>query len=58
MVFGARYLKLLELGIPAGDAIDRRLPIARYFASTGRQGQVRRILALDPGNAQARQLLK
>jgi tetratricopeptide repeat protein len=39
-----------------------RLRLARYFGSTGRtaqaQEQARRILAIDPDNAEARQLVR
>jgi tetratricopeptide (TPR) repeat protein len=55
------YLKLLELGVAAEDEVEVRLRLARYFTSTGRtaqaQEQARRILAIDPDNAEARRLL-
>jgi hypothetical protein len=56
------YLKLFELGIPASEEIDRRLLVARYFASRGRlpqaQEQTRRILAIAPDNAEAQQMVR
>ena len=55
------YTKLLELGIPSSDEIDVRLILARRFAATGRieeaKEQSRRILAIDPRNAEAQKLL-
>ena len=58
----AAYLKLFELGIPPKEEVDRRLLVARYFASRGRvteaREQIEKILAIDPGNADARQVLK
>lgn len=56
----ATYLKLVELGIPASEEIDRRLMLARYFSGRGRvteaQEQARKVLALDPQNAEALKL--
>ncbi len=56
------YLKLVDLGIPAGEEIDDRLLLARYFAKTGRvdlaREQARRILAIDPAQSEARTLLQ
>ena len=56
------YTKLLELGVPTADEIDTRLILARRFAGTGRieqaKDQARRILAIDPGNAEALKLLR
>jgi hypothetical protein len=56
------YTKLLELGIPSTDELEVRLILARRFAATGRldeaKAQSRRILAIDPGNAEARKLLE
>jgi hypothetical protein len=56
------YQKLLELGISRAEEVERRLLLARYFASTGRraeaQEQARLILAIDPDNAEARKLLQ
>jgi len=58
----AAYLKLLELGVAVDEEVDVRLLLARHFASTGRlaqaQEQARRILELNPGNAEAQQLLR
>ena len=55
------YTKLLELGIPARDELDVRLLLARRFASTGRieqaREQSRRILEIDPGNAEVLKLV-
>ena len=55
-------LKLLELGVAVDEEVDVRLLLARYFASTGRiaqaQEQARRILELNPGNAEAQQLVR
>ena len=54
------YTKLLELGISAQDEIDVRLLLLRPFVATGRleqaREQSRRILAIDPHNAEARTL--
>jgi len=56
----AAYLTLVELGIPSGEEIEDRLLLARYFAKTGRPDRAReqalRILAIDPGQAEARRL--
>jgi hypothetical protein len=56
------YLKLLELGIAADEEVDVRLLLARHFASTGQralaQEQARRILAINPENAEARRWLQ
>ncbi len=58
----AAYLKLLELGVAVDEEVDVRLLLARHFASTGRlvqaQEQARRILELNPENAEAQQLLR
>ncbi len=55
------YLKLVDLGIPSREEIEDRLLLARYFAKTGRLDQAReqalRILAIDPGQAEARKLV-
>ena len=55
------YTRLLELGIPARDELEVRLLLARRFASTGRLDQAReqsrRILAIDPENAEVLKLL-
>jgi Flp pilus assembly protein TadD len=57
----AAYLRLVDLNISTGEEVDRRLLIARYYASTGRLSeaseQARRILAIDPSNADAQSLL-
>jgi hypothetical protein len=57
----AAYLKLVELGIPSSEEIEDRLLLARYFAKTGRIDRAReqalRILAIDPGQAEARRLV-
>lgn len=53
------YQRLLELGVPTSQEVDTRLLLARFFAGRGRhaeaQEQARRILALDPDNAEALQ---
>jgi hypothetical protein len=58
----AAYQKLLELGVAVDEEVDVRLLLARHFASTGRiaqsQEQARRILELNPGNAEAQRLLR
>ena len=58
----AAYLKLFELGIPEKEEVERRLLVARYYASRGRtdeaRAQVQKILAVDPGNAEAQQVIK
>jgi hypothetical protein len=55
------YLKLVELGIPAAEEIERRLMLARYFAGRSRtteaQEQARRILVVDPQNSEALRLV-
>ena len=56
------YLKLLDLGLRGSEEIEIRLRLARYFASTGRraeaQDQARRVLAIDPANAEALRLAR
>jgi tetratricopeptide (TPR) repeat protein len=56
------YLKLLELGVTAGEEIETRLLLARRFAATGRieqaRDQARRILTIDPSNQEAQGLLR
>ena len=56
------YLKLFELGVSPSEELERRLLVARYFASHGRpeqaREQARRMLAIDPENAEARKLLR
>lgn len=58
----AAYLKLVDLGIAPGEEVERRLLLARYFAANGRrtdaQEQARRILAIDPANVEATNLLR
>jgi hypothetical protein len=55
------YQRLLELGISSKEEVERLL-LARYFAGKGRRSeaeeQVRLILAIDPGNAEARGVLR
>lgn len=57
----AAYLRLVDLNIPAKEEVERRVLIARYFASTGHlsqaQEQAHKILAIDPSNAEAQKLL-
>lgn len=56
------YLKLVELGIPPAEEIDRRLMLAGYFAGRNRtieaQEQARKILVIDPENAEALRFLR
>jgi hypothetical protein len=56
------YTKLLELGIPAAEEIERRLMLGRYFKSRGQLAQAheqaRAILAIEPAHVEARQLLR
>ncbi len=56
------YAKLFELGIPADEEIDLRFRIAKHFSETGRieraRQELRRILEIDPGNAEAQNLLR
>ena len=58
----AAYLRLFELGISKAEEVERRLLVARYFASRGRaqdaREQAQKILAIDPGNADATALLR
>ena len=53
----AAYRTLIELGLRPAEEIERRLLLARYFASHGRpveaQEQARSILAIDPHHAEA-----
>jgi hypothetical protein len=57
----AAYLRLVELNIPEKEEVERRLLIARYFAGAGRapqaQEQARRVLEIDPSNAEAQRIL-
>lgn len=57
----AAYLKLVELNISDQEEVDRRLLVAKYFASKGQipqaQEQAHKILALDPSNTEAQRLL-
>jgi tetratricopeptide (TPR) repeat protein len=57
----AAYLRLVDLNIPTDEEVDRRLLIGQYYASTGRLAeaseQARRILAIDPSNADAKALI-
>jgi len=57
----AAYGRLVDLNISAGEEVEHRLLLARYFASTDRTAdalaQLGRILELDPSNADARAML-
>jgi hypothetical protein len=56
------YTTLLTMPIPSRDEIDVRTLLARRYAATGRmdeaRSQARRILALDPANAEAQKLAR
>jgi hypothetical protein len=55
------YSRLVDLNISRDEEVQWRLLIARYYASTSRlpqaSEQARRILAIDPSNADAQALL-
>ncbi len=57
-----QFSRLLELGLSTGEEIDVRLRLARHFLGTGRgdrgREELRRILAIDPGNREAGELLR
>ena len=57
----AAYLRLVDLNISEKEEIERRMLIARYFASAGHipqaQEQAHKILAIDPSNAEAQRIL-
>jgi hypothetical protein len=58
----AAYLKLVELGIPPAEEVERRLMLARYFAARNRTSEAReqaqRVLAIDSKNEEALRLVR